>query len=94
MLVVLYGREIWPITLRQEHRLGVFLNKVLRNRYGLWKDKVSRSWRKLRNKELHDFYSLPSFIRVIKKEDELGKACDTNQREEKLIEFWRLNLKK
>jgi len=44
--------------LRKEHRLSVCLNKELWNRYGLWKDKVSRSWRKLRKKELHDFYSL------------------------------------
>ena len=66
-LVVLYGLEIWPITLRKERRLSVFLNKVLRTRYGLWKDKVSRGWRKPRNKELHDFYSLSGFIRVIKR---------------------------
>jgi len=47
--------------------LSVFLNKVLRNRYGLWKDKVSRDWRKLHSKELHDFYSLSSFIKFIKR---------------------------
>jgi hypothetical protein len=56
-----------PITLRKEQRLSVFLNKVLRNRYGLWEDKVSRDWRKLHNKELHDFYSLSSFIKFIKR---------------------------
>jgi hypothetical protein len=51
--------------LREEHRLGVFENRVLRRIFGLKRDEVTGEWRKLHNVELHDLYSSPS-IRVIK----------------------------
>jgi hypothetical protein len=55
--VVLYGCETWSLKLREEHRLRVFENRVLR-RMG--------EWRKLHNEELHNLYSSPDIIRQIK----------------------------
>jgi hypothetical protein len=44
----------------------VFENRVLRKVFGPKRDEVTRGWRKLHNVELHDLYSLPSIIRIIK----------------------------
>jgi hypothetical protein len=63
--VVLYGCETWSITLREEHRLRVFENRVLRKIYGP-KREEDGSWRKLHNDELHNLYSSPNTVRVIK----------------------------
>jgi len=64
--VVLYGCETWSLTLREELRLRVFENRVLRRRFGPMREEVTREWRKLLNEELNDPYSLPNIIRVIK----------------------------
>jgi hypothetical protein len=64
--VVLYGCETWSLTLREEHRLRVFENRVLRGIFGPKRDEVMGELRKLRNEELHDLYSSPSTIRIIK----------------------------
>jgi hypothetical protein len=64
--VVLYGCETLSLTLREEHRLGVFENRVLRRIFGPKRDEVTGEWRKLHNGELHDLYSSPSIIRIIK----------------------------
>jgi hypothetical protein len=64
--VVLYGCETWSLTLKDEHRLRVFENMVLRRIFGLKRDEVTGEWRKLHNKELCDLYSSPSIIRIIK----------------------------
>jgi hypothetical protein len=64
--VVLYGCEIWSLTLREEHRLRMFKNRVLRRIFGPKRDEVTGEWRKLYNEELHDLYSSPSIIRVMK----------------------------
>jgi hypothetical protein len=53
------------LTLREEHRLGVFENRVLRRIFGPKRDEVTREWRKLHNRELHDLYSSPSIIRIM-----------------------------
>jgi hypothetical protein len=53
-------------TLREEHRLSVFENRVLRRICGPKRDEVTGEWRKLHNKELHDLYCSPSIIRIIK----------------------------
>ena len=53
-LVVLYGCETWSLTLRKEHRLRVFKNRVLRKIFGPKRDEVTGEWRRLHNKELHD----------------------------------------
>jgi hypothetical protein len=64
--VVLYGCEIWSLTLREEHRLRVFENRVLRKIFGPKKDEVTGEWRKLHNEELRDLYSSPSIIKIVK----------------------------
>jgi hypothetical protein len=64
--VVLYGCETWSLTLREEHRLTVFENRMLRRIFGLKRDEVTGEWRKLHNEELCDLYSSPSIIRIIK----------------------------
>jgi hypothetical protein len=64
--VVLYGCETWCPTLREEHRLRVFENRVLRRIFGLKRDEVTGEWRKLHNEELRDMYSSRSIIRMIK----------------------------
>jgi hypothetical protein len=63
--VVLYGCETWSLTLREEHRLSVFENRVLRRIFGPKRDEVTGEWRKLHNEELHNLYSSPDTIRQI-----------------------------
>jgi hypothetical protein len=62
--VVLYGRETWYLTLREQHRLRVFENRVLRTIFGPKRDEVTGGWRKLHNKEFHNLYSSPNIIRM------------------------------
>jgi len=64
--VVLYRCETWSLTLREERRLRVFENRVLRRIFGPKRDEVAGEWRKLHNEELIDLYSLPNIVRVIK----------------------------
>jgi hypothetical protein len=64
--VVLYGCETWSLSLREEHRLRVFENRVLRRVFGPKRDEVTGEWIKLRNEELHDLYSSPSIITIFK----------------------------
>jgi len=54
-------------TLREQHRLRVLENRVLRRIFGPKRDEVTGEWRKLHNKELNDMYSLPDIVRMIKK---------------------------
>jgi len=53
-------------TLREEHWLRVFENRVLRRIFGPKRDEVTGDWRKLHNEELNDVYSSPDIVRVIK----------------------------
>jgi hypothetical protein len=64
--VLLYGCETWSLTLREEHRLRVLENRVLRRIFGPKRDEVTGEWRKLHNEELHILYSSPNIIRQIK----------------------------
>jgi len=64
--VVLYGCETWSLTLREERRLSVFENRVLRRIFGPKRDEVTGKWRKLHTEELSDLYSLPNTVRVLK----------------------------
>ena len=64
--VVLYGCETWSLTLREERRLRVLENRVLRRVFGPKRDAVTEEWRKLHNEELMDLYSLPNIVRVVK----------------------------
>jgi hypothetical protein len=63
---VLYGCETCSLTLREEHRLRVFENMVLRRMFGPRRDEVTGEWKKLHNEELHILYSSPNVIRQIK----------------------------
>jgi hypothetical protein len=62
--MVLYGCETWCLTLREEYRLRVFENRVLRRIFGPKRDVVTGDWRKLHKEELHNLYSSPN--RMIK----------------------------
>jgi len=64
--VVLYGCETWSLILREERRLRVFENRVLRRTFGPKRDGVTGEWKKLPNEELNDLYSSPNFVRVMK----------------------------
>ena len=66
MRVVLSGFETWLLTLREERKLRVFENRVLRGIFGTERDEVRWDWRKLHNEELNDLYCSPSIVRVIK----------------------------
>ena len=64
--VVLYGCETWSLILREERRLRVFENRVLRRIFGPKRDEVTGEWRKLHNEELNNLYSSPNIVRLIK----------------------------
>ena len=64
--VVLYGCETWSFTLREELRLRLFENRVLRRIFGPERDEVTGDWRKLHNEELNDLYYSLNIVRVIK----------------------------
>jgi hypothetical protein len=65
--VVFCGCETWCLMLRQEYRLRVFENRVLRRIFGPKGDQEAGEWRKLHSEELHNLYSSPSIVRQILK---------------------------
>jgi hypothetical protein len=62
---ILYGCEIWSLTLREENRLRAFENRVLKRVFGPKKDEVTGEWRKLQTEELHNLYSTQNINRKI-----------------------------
>jgi hypothetical protein len=78
--VVLYGRETWSITLREEHRLRVFENRVLRGIFGPERDEVTGEWRKFHNGELHNLCASPKSLARLNNVNEVGGACGTHGR--------------
>jgi len=62
----LYGSETWLFILREERRLSVFVNGVLRGIFGPRRDEVTGEWRRLHNEELNDLYCSPDIVQVIK----------------------------
>ena len=74
--VVLYGCETWSLTLREERKLRVSDNMVLRRIFGPRRDEVTGEWRRMHNEELNDLYSSPNICaddRIEK--NEIGWAC-------------------
>jgi len=64
--VVLYGCETWSLTLREERKLWVFENMVLRRIFGSRRDKVTGEWGRLHDEKLNDLYSSTNIVWVIK----------------------------
>jgi hypothetical protein len=62
--VVLYGCETLSLTVREEHKLRVFENRVLKRIFRPKKNEVMGGWRKLHNEELHHLYSSSTLIRI------------------------------
>jgi hypothetical protein len=65
ILPVLYGCETLSLKLREECRLGVFENRVLRRIFGPRRDKLTSEWKNLHNEKLNDLYCSPNIVRVI-----------------------------
>jgi hypothetical protein len=66
LAVVLCGYETWPLTIKVQYKLRVFVSKVLRRIFGPKRMEVTRGWRKSYNEEVHNLYSVPGIISVIK----------------------------
>jgi hypothetical protein len=64
--VVLYRCEAWSLILREEHRLRLFENRVLRRIFGPKRNEVTGWWRQMHREELHDLYTSQSIFRIIK----------------------------
>jgi hypothetical protein len=60
--VVVYGYETWSLTWREERRLRLFENRVLRRILGPKRDEIRREWRELHNKALNDLYYPPNIV--------------------------------
>jgi hypothetical protein len=82
--VVLYERETQSLTFREEHRLRVFENRLLRKIFGPNRDEVMGGLRKLHNEELFDLYSLPSKNQNYQVEDDVGRTCVNGREEERI----------
>jgi hypothetical protein len=80
--VVLYGCETWSLTVREEYKLRVFEIRVLRRIFGPKRDRVTGGWRKLHDEELHNLYSSPNIIIIIKSR-RIRRAGHVAQMEEK-----------
>jgi hypothetical protein len=83
--VVLNGCETGSPTLREEHRLRVFENRVMRGIFGPERDEVTGDWRKLHNEELHNLHSCLDIIRQVKAY-EVGGVCGTYWGGEKSVQ--------
>jgi len=86
MPIVLYGCETWLLTLREERKLRVFENMVLRRIFGPRRDEVTGDWRRVHNEELNDLYSSPNTVRVHRVL--LGKPEGRNHWEDLGVDGW------
>ena len=66
MSLVVYGCETWSLTVREERRLRVFENRMLRGMFEPKRDEVTGEWRKMHNEELNDVYCSRRIVRVMK----------------------------
>jgi hypothetical protein len=85
---VLYGCGTWSLTLREERRLRVFVNRVLRRTFGPERDKVTEDWMKLHTEELNDLYSSHNILRVIKSRIRWAEHVARMWRGEVITGFW------
>jgi len=84
--VVLYGYETWSLTLREERRLRLFENRVLRKIFEPKRDEGTGEWRKLHDEELN-LYCSPYIVWVIKVENnEMGVACSAYGGDERRVQ--------
>jgi hypothetical protein len=83
--IVLCGYGTWILTLREEHRLRMIENRVLRRLFGPKKDEVTGEWKKLHNEELHNLYSSPNIIRQIKSRGMRWAGHMARKREERKV---------
>ena len=81
MPVVFYWYHIRSFILREERRLRVFQNRVLRRVFGPKRDQVTGEWIKLHNEELSDLYCLSKLYRSSNR-NEMGGACGTYREQE------------
>jgi len=72
LLIVLYGRETWSLTVREERSLKVLENRVLRRVFGPKSDEVTGEWKKLHNEGLNGLHSSPNIIREIRSRRIIG----------------------
>jgi hypothetical protein len=88
--VVLYGCETWSRTFKEERRLRVFENSVMRRIFGPKRDKVRGEWRRLHNEELNNVYSSTNsrYSGVQIEWNEMGGACCTHGGGEVRTGFW------
>ena len=84
ILPVVYGYETWSLILREERRLRVFENMVLRRLFGPKRDEVKGEWRKLNNEELNGLHSSPDIFRLIKSTSSLRLKCSSDYTEHRL----------
>jgi hypothetical protein len=84
--VVLYGCETWSFILKEEHRLRVFENRVVRRIFGPNGDSVSGEWRNLHNEELHILYSSQISLARSVKENKVGGTRGTHGRGEMSVQ--------
>jgi hypothetical protein len=66
IIFVFFSKDTGSLTLREEHRLRMFENRVLRRIFGPKRDIMAGGWRKLHNEKLQNLFSSPSIIRIIK----------------------------
>ena len=88
--VVLYECETWSLTRREERKLWVFKNMVLRRTFGPRRDEVTGEWRRLHYEELNDLYSSPNIVRVIKSRRMrwAGHVARMGEERECIISWW------
>jgi hypothetical protein len=77
--------ETWSLTLREDHRLRVFENRVPRIIFGRKRDEVTGEWRKLHSEELHNLCLSPDIIKQVKA-NEVGGACGKHGKGEKSVQ--------
>jgi hypothetical protein len=78
---IMYGCETWSHTLREENRLRVFENRMLRRKFISKREEVAGGWRRLHNEDLHNMCASTNIIRMNKiKEGEMDETCSMHEK--------------